>query len=45
MGATPIHVCKMGLVGDVWPFFQPNFANVRKYIAEHSLGYTRALGL
>eukprot|EP01043_Picozoa_sp_COSAG02_P052609 COSAG02_NODE_5693_length_4119_cov_2.287562_3_plen_571_part_00 len=45
MSATPIHVTKMGVVGDVWPFFQPNFASMRKYIATNALQYTRALGV
>jgi DNA ligase-1 len=45
MSATPIHVTKMGVVGDVWPFFQPNFASIRNYIATNALQYTRALGV
>ena len=45
MSATPIHVTKMGVVGDVWPFFQPKFASIKKYIADHDLPYSRALGV
>lgn len=45
MNATPIHVTKMGVVGDVWPFFQPNFASIRKYIVTNALPYKHALGV
>ena len=45
MSSTPIHVTKMGVVGDVWPYFQPNFGSIRKYIQTHSLPYKRALGV
>ena len=30
MGETPIHVTKMGVVGDVWPYFQPSYSGIQR---------------
>ena len=26
--ASPLHVCRMGFCGEMWPFFRPNFVNM-----------------
>ena len=43
--ATPLHVCRMGTVGEIWPYFQPRFDRIRRYIQERSLPFTSALGV
>ena len=43
--ATPLHVCRMGTVGEIWPYFQPAFDRIRRYIQERSLPFTSALGV
>ena len=30
--ATPIHVCRMGFAGELFPFFRPNFTNIERYL-------------
>jgi hypothetical protein len=32
--ATPIHVVPWGVLGDTWPFFRPNFVNMRRLMEE-----------
>ena len=32
LAATPIHVCRMGFTGELWPFFRPNFTNIAEYM-------------
>lgn len=27
--ATPLHVCRMGFCGEMWPYFRPNFNNLQ----------------
>lgn len=29
MDATPLHVCRMGFCGDMWPYFRPNYINLQ----------------
>jgi len=29
---SQVHMCRMGAAGDVWPYFQPNFVNIQKYL-------------
>ena len=29
--ADDIHVCRMGLVGEIWPYWQPNFVKLQEY--------------
>ena len=29
-----LHVARMGFGGDIWPYFQPNFANLEEYAAD-----------
>jgi len=29
---TPLHVCRMGFCGDTFPYFQPNFKNLQRYL-------------
>ena len=40
--ATNIHLVPWGEVGEVWPFFRPNFVNLSKYRQEH--GAEEAVG-
>ena len=30
--STPVHVCRMGFAGELWPFFRPNFTNIQRYL-------------
>ncbi len=34
-GASQVHVCGWGFLGDTWPFFRPNFVNLEKYRAQY----------
>ena len=36
--ATPIHVCRMGFAGELFPFFRPNFTNIQRYLEAHAPG-------
>ena len=29
--ADDVHVCRMGLIGEIWPYWQPNFAKLEDY--------------
>mmetsp|Transcript_10289 Transcript_10289/g.13511 ORF Transcript_10289/g.13511 Transcript_10289/m.13511 type:complete len:494 (+) Transcript_10289:148-1629(+) len=44
-----VHVCKMDLVGQVWPFFQPNFVGINRYREriekEHGIKYQKILAI
>ena len=42
---TPLHVCKLHIVGEVWPFFKPGFASIERYIAQRGLSVRSALGV
>lgn len=41
---SPIHVCRMGKLGEMWPFFRPNFVNAEEYLDGVGGGYTNLLG-
>jgi hypothetical protein len=43
MYETPVHVCRMGFAGDIWPYFQPKFEIVEKYIRDNKLPYTSSM--
>ena len=34
----------MNFVGEMWPFFKPNFVNMTRYLAENALPYTSVAG-
>eukprot|EP00899_Mesostigma_viride_P009391 jgi/Mesvir1/18453/Mv14307-RA.1 len=33
--ATPVHVTSWGVLGEVWPYFRPNWKTMAEYLAEH----------
>lgn len=40
---TPIHVIPMGLAGEMWPFFRPNFLKCAEYARELDQGYEKVV--
>jgi hypothetical protein len=41
--STPVHVCRMGFAGELWPFFRPNFTNVQEYLSQEMPGCAAAV--
>lgn len=40
---TPIHVIPMGLAGELWPFFRPNFQKCAEYAQNLEQGYDKVV--
>ncbi|KAG5183721.1 DNA repair metallo-beta-lactamase-domain-containing protein [Tribonema minus] len=45
MHATPLHTCRMGFCGEIWPFFRPSFGNMTQYLEDNNLDYNSVLGI
>jgi len=43
MTHSDIHVCRMGFCGEMWPYFRPNFKNIKEYLANHRLEHDQVI--